>query len=59
MKAAVIDEATNEVVNIIELEPDAKWEAPAGHRVKIIKTETVSIGDLQVDQVFEAAVTEE
>ena len=30
MRYALISEATNEVVNIIELEPEALWEAPQG-----------------------------
>jgi hypothetical protein len=50
MKAAIINESTNEVVNVIELEPGAIWEAPAGHRVKF--SEEAKIGDLYVDTVF-------
>jgi hypothetical protein len=36
MKAALIDESTNEVVNTIELEKNAKWEAPRGIRVVFV-----------------------
>jgi ribosomal protein L14 len=30
MKAALIEYATNKVVNTIVLEPNAEWEAPSG-----------------------------
>lgn len=42
MKTAIINEATNEVVNVIELERDAVWEAPFGYFVKF--SETAAIG---------------
>lgn len=42
MKATLIDLATNQVVNIIELDKNAKWEAPQNHI--IVFSETASIG---------------
>lgn len=50
MRAALIDESTNEVVNVIELEVDAKWEAPIGF--KIVFSEESQIGLACVDGVF-------
>lgn len=44
MRAAIIEESTSRVVNVIELEPDANWEAPAGHFVRF--NENASIGML-------------
>jgi hypothetical protein len=43
-RAALIDEASNIVVNIIELEHDALWQAPYGHFIRFI--ETAAIGDV-------------
>lgn len=50
MKAALISEATNQVVNIIELEKDAKWEAPAGHFIKF--SEAAHIGTYWNGEAF-------
>jgi len=44
MRYAVINEATNEIVNMILLDPDAIWEAPAGHCVR--QTDEKQIGDI-------------
>lgn len=34
MRAAVIRESDNTVVNVIDLEPGATWAPPAGHFVR-------------------------
>lgn len=44
MRAALIQESNNTVVNIIELEENAKWQAPSGFFVRF--TETAAIGDV-------------
>ena len=44
MRYALINESTNEVVNVIVLEPDAIWEAPSGHCVK--QSDDKQIGDI-------------
>ena len=50
MKTALISEANNQVVNIIELEKDAKWEAPAGHFIRF--SESAQIGWFWNGQAF-------
>jgi len=50
MKAAVIERATNRVVNTIEIERDAIWEAPAGHF--IVFSEVATTAQAFVDQEF-------
>lgn len=42
MKYSLVNEATNQVVNIIELDESSKWEAPAGHFIK--QSDTAGIG---------------
>ena len=42
MRAALINELTNEVVNCIELLPDSQWEAPQNHFIRF--DETAQIG---------------
>lgn len=44
MRAVLIQESTNTVVNIIELETDSKWQAPAGHFIRY--SEKAAIGDV-------------
>lgn len=41
-KAAIINETSNIVVNIIELELDALWQSPSGHFIRF--DESAAIG---------------
>ena len=50
MKCALINLANNEVVNVIELDPQAIWEAPTNHIV--VFSESATIGQLYVDGEF-------
>lgn len=50
MKAALINELTNEVVNMIELEADGKWQAPQNHFIRFC--DNAQIGDYFVDGRF-------
>ena len=50
MKYALINLANNEVVNVIELEPQAIWQAPENHIV--VASEVADIGWLYVDGQF-------
>jgi len=50
MRTALIDQSNNLVVNAIELDPQAIWEAPANHIV--VASEIASIGWLYVDGEF-------
>ena len=50
MKAALINELTNEVMNIIELEADSNWQAPENHQV--VFNETAAIGMFYVQGEF-------
>jgi len=50
MKAALINELTNEVVNIIELEVDSNWQAPENHQ--IVFSELGAIGMFYVQGEF-------
>lgn len=50
MKYAVINEQNNQVINVIELDSGAKWEAPAGHFIK--QSDIAGIGMFYHQQEF-------
>jgi hypothetical protein len=54
MQASIIDLSTNQIVNVIELEPDAIWEAPAGHIVKYIEAEIGNVFDHKIQAATKA-----
>lgn len=50
MRAALINNSTNLVENVIELEVEAQWEAPTGYR--IVFSEVGRIGQLHYEREF-------
>jgi hypothetical protein len=54
MKAALIDLSTNQIVNIIELEKDAIWEAPPGHIVLFVQANIGALYDHRTQEIVMA-----
>lgn len=51
MRAAIVSKTTGIVVNVIELEPEARFTP--GDKYDVIVSETAEIGDKHVNGVFE------